>query len=85
MLEAAGKRTQTAPLRQRVEHAEVAIKRLNSDIENLDKALAEVGLFSRDPGRGAQLAKKRSETAAALARAEEEWLAASSEFEAATA
>jgi ATP-binding cassette, subfamily F, member 3 len=82
---AAGKRTQTAPLRQRVERAEIAIKRLNSEIENLDKSLAEDGLFGRDPGRGAQLAKKRSDTTAALARAEEEWLAACAEFEAAMA
>jgi ATP-binding cassette subfamily F protein 3 len=80
---AAGKRAETAPLRQRVTRAEIAIKRLTGEIERLDRALADGGLFGREPGRAAAIAKERSNTVAALARAEEEWLAASSEFDAA--
>jgi ATP-binding cassette subfamily F protein 3 len=81
----AGKRAETGPLRQRVARAEASIKRITAEIERLDKLLAEPGLFSRDPGRGARIAKERAENAAALARAEEEWLSASAAFDAAMA
>jgi ATP-binding cassette subfamily F protein 3 len=81
----AGKRAETAPLRQRVTRAEATMKRLAGEIERLDKALAEAGLFSREPARGAALAKERADNASALARAEEEWLAATAEFDAAMA
>ena len=49
----------------------------------IDAALAEPGLFARDPGRAAVLAKGRAEAASALARAEDDWLEASAAFEAA--
>ncbi|MGI8525112.1 MAG: ATP-binding cassette domain-containing protein [Pseudolabrys sp.] len=81
---AAGKRVETKPLRARVARAEASIKRLAAEIERLDKLLADGGLFAREPGRGAALAKQRSDNAAALARAEQEWLTASTEFDAAT-
>jgi ATP-binding cassette, subfamily F, member 3 len=81
----AGKRVETAPLRQRVVRTEGTIKRLTAEIERLDRALAEAGLFAREPARGARLAKERSDNAAALARAEEDWLTASTEFDAAIA
>jgi ATP-binding cassette subfamily F protein 3 len=42
-------------------------------------------LFARDPAKAAQLAKARSDAADALARAEEEWLAASGAYEEASA
>ncbi|MBV8790759.1 MAG: ATP-binding cassette domain-containing protein, partial [Pseudolabrys sp.] len=79
---AAEKRADTAPLRQRVQRAEASIKRLTAEIERLDRTLAEAGLFIREPARGAALAKERADTAAALARAEEEWLEASAAFDA---
>ena len=43
------------------------------------------GLFARDPAKAAALAKARAEAAHALARAEDDWLAASAEMEAAMA
>ncbi len=82
---AAGKRAELAPLRQRVTRAEAAIKRLTAEIERLDRTLAEGGLFAREPARAAALAKERADNARALVRAEEDWLAASTEFDTAMA
>jgi ATP-binding cassette subfamily F protein 3 len=78
---AAEKRAVTAPLRERVRRAETEIARLSGELARLDQQLAEDGLFARDPGRAAALAKARSETALALGTAEEEWLAASEALE----
>jgi ATP-binding cassette subfamily F protein 3 len=55
------------------------------EIARIDAALAAPGLFVRDPGKAAALAKARSEAAAALARAEDEWLTASAALDAASA
>jgi len=41
-------------------------------------------IFSRDPKQAAQLAKARVSAASALQRAEEDWLEASSQHDAAT-
>jgi ATP-binding cassette subfamily F protein 3 len=80
---AAEKRVELAPLRRRIAAAESAVKRHGQEIAAIDAALAEPGLFARDPGRAAVLAKGRAEAASALARAEDDWLEASAEFEAA--
>ncbi|KAB2884209.1 MAG: ABC transporter ATP-binding protein, partial [Pseudorhodoplanes sp.] len=81
----ADRRAALAPLRKRITEAEAVIKRLTADIAGLDVALAQPDLFARDPAKAAGLAKDRSERAAALVRAEEEWLAASSDYESAMA
>jgi ATP-binding cassette subfamily F protein 3 len=80
---AAEKRVELAPLRRRIAEAEAAVQRLTAEIARIDAALAE--LFARDPAKAAALAKARAEAVDALARAEEAWLAASTEFEAAMA
>jgi ATP-binding cassette subfamily F protein 3 len=80
---AAEKRIELAPLRRRITDAETAVKRLGKDIATIDAALAEPGLFARDPARAAGLAKARADAATALARAEDDWLEASAEFESA--
>jgi ATP-binding cassette subfamily F protein 3 len=80
---AAEKRVELAPLRRRIAAAETAVKRHGQEIAAIDAALAEPGLFARDPGRAAVLAKGRAEAASALARAEDDWLEASAAFEAA--
>jgi ATP-binding cassette, subfamily F, member 3 len=82
---AAQLRIETAPLRRRIAAAETAVKRQTEEIARIDLALAAPGLFARDPGKAATLAKARAEAAAALARAEDEWLAASTELDAASA
>jgi ATP-binding cassette subfamily F protein 3 len=82
---AAEKRSELAPLRRRITQAEAQITRLGAEIARIDEALAAPGLFARDPARAATLARTRAEQAAALARAEEDWLAASADYEAANA
>ncbi len=72
------------PLRKRVERAEAEIARLTAEIERLDAVLADGGLFARDAMKAAALAKARAENAAALTKAEEDWLAAGAALEAAT-
>jgi ATP-binding cassette subfamily F protein 3 len=47
--------------------------------------LAEPGLFARDPAQAGAFAMARADHAAALARAEEDWLEASAAVEAAMA
>jgi ATP-binding cassette subfamily F protein 3 len=81
---AADRRAELAPLRQKISTAEKAIIRHKAEIERLEAALAG-GLFAQDPQKAAGVAKARADAAAALERAEEEWLEASAAFEAITA
>jgi ATP-binding cassette subfamily F protein 3 len=78
-------RVELAPLRRKIAQAEAATRRLTEDIARIDAELAAPGLFARHPAQAGALAKARSEAAAALARAEEDWLAASAAYEAANA
>jgi ATP-binding cassette subfamily F protein 3 len=82
---AADKRVELAPLRARIAAAEAEMARLGREVARIDAALAAPDIFARDPARAAAHAKARSEAAAALARSEEEWLAASAQYEAAMA
>ena len=70
-------------MRRRVVRAEAMVENLNSEIARLDAALAAPELFTRDPAKAAEFAKARAVAVGALAKAEEEWLAASAEYEAA--
>jgi ATP-binding cassette subfamily F protein 3 len=81
---AADKRAELSPLRQRIAAAEKTIADRKSEIVRLDAELAS-GLFARDPRKAAALAKARSEAGAALEKAEEDWLSASSAYEEASA
>ena len=67
------------PLKQKISEAEAEIARINGIIAKIDTALALPDLFTRDPKQAAQLSKARAGAASALQRAEEEWLAASSQ------
>ncbi|HET7851070.1 MAG TPA: ABC-F family ATP-binding cassette domain-containing protein [Pseudolabrys sp.] len=80
---AAAKRADTAPLRRRVSAAEADMVRLTGELEKIDAALAQGDLFAREPAKAAALAKARSATIAALATAEDEWLAATAALESA--
>lgn len=64
--------------KQRIADAEAEIARITAIIAKIDAALALPDLFQRDPKQAAQLAKARSAAAAALQRAEDNWLDASS-------
>ena len=82
---AAEKRVELAPLRRRIADAEAAVKRLTEEISRTEAALAAPGLFARDPAKAAALSKARAAAAEELAQAEDDWLAASTELEAAMA
>ena len=69
------------PLKQRISEAETEIARIGDIIAKIDTALSLPDLFKRDPKQAAQLSKARASAAEALQRAEEEWLAASSQFD----
>src|ERR1700676_1658453 len=69
------------PLKQKISEAEAEIARINGLIAKIDPALALPDLFTRDPKQAAQLSKARAGAASALQRAEEEWLAASSQYD----
>jgi ATP-binding cassette subfamily F protein 3 len=69
------------PLKQKISEAEAEIARINGIISKIDTALALPDLFKRDPKQAAQLSKARAGAASALLRAEEEWLAASSQYD----
>jgi ATP-binding cassette subfamily F protein 3 len=79
---AKGEKTEKrVPLKQRISDAEAEIARINAIISKIDTALALPDLFKRDPKQAAQLSKARAGAASALQRAEEEWLAASSQYD----
>jgi len=69
------------PLKQKISDAEAEIARINGIISKIDTALTLPDLFKRDPKQAAQLSKARAGAASALQRAEEEWLAASSQYD----
>ena len=63
--------------KQRVSDAESEIARITEILVKIDAALAMPDLYQRDPKQATQLGKARTGAAAALQRAEDEWLAAS--------
>jgi ATP-binding cassette subfamily F protein 3 len=76
-----GKAEKRVSPKQRISDAEAEIARINGIIAKIDTALALPDLFKRDPKQAAQLVKARAGAESALQRAEEDWLAASSEFD----
>jgi ATP-binding cassette subfamily F protein 3 len=82
--EAAERREQTAPLRKKIKATEVLIEKLHKEIAAYDARLADPTLYAREPGRIAAESKGRAQAAKTLADAEEEWLALSAEYEAAS-
>jgi ATP-binding cassette subfamily F protein 3 len=81
---AAERRAELAPLQQRIKRAESAIERWTQELRRLDAALAAPDLYAK-PARAAELAKDRADAVRALAGAEADWLAASTEYESANA
>jgi ATP-binding cassette subfamily F protein 3 len=78
----AKRREDSAPLRKKVKEAETAVAKLQGEIAALDKKLADPKLYQR-PMDAAFLAKERADLARSLAAAEDKWLTASAEAEAA--
>ena len=79
---AAEKREELKPLKRRIDTAEQTVARLSAEIATIDAELA-TDLFARDPAKATELSKSRAKAADALARAEEDWLSASAEYESA--
>ena len=69
------------PPKQRIAEAEAEIERINGIIAKIDTALALPDIFTRDPKQAVQLTQARANAAAALERAEEEWLEASTQLD----
>jgi len=69
------------PLKQQIADAETEIERITAIIAKIDAALALPDLFTRDPKQAAQLSTARANAQAALHKAEEQWLAASSAYD----
>jgi ATP-binding cassette subfamily F protein 3 len=68
-------------LKKRIAEAEAEIARVSEIIAKIDTALSLPDIFTRDPKQAAQLSKARANAADALARAEEQWLEASTQFD----
>ncbi len=83
--EAARRRHQLKPLREKIETAEHQIAAMTAEIKKLDAALADPLLFVKDPAKGKSVSKKRSDAARKLEVAEAAWLKAHEEYEAAMA
>ncbi|CAL8980838.1 putative ABC transporter ATP-binding protein YheS [Rhodoplanes serenus] len=78
---AAERRAGLAPLKKRIGALEKRIETLQKRVAEIDAALADPALYARDGARAAMLGKERADTTAALAAAEDEWLALSAEYE----
>ncbi len=76
-------RRATADIRKKISAAEREMEGLRADLARLDKALADPGLYDRNPAEAKTLGSKRDDVQASLQKAEEGWLAASEEYEAA--
>lgn len=79
--DAAQKRSQLKPLKQKIEAAEKEMQRLQDKIAKLDDALADPAFFKEDPDRAAKFAKERAHCEKKLVRTEEDWLELSAEYE----
>jgi ATP-binding cassette, subfamily F, member 3 len=81
----ANARAQVAPLRRAMEAAEKRMEALTRKLSELDAALSDPALFTRDPGRAVSLGKARAEAAGALEVAELAWMEDAERYEAAKA
>jgi ATP-binding cassette, subfamily F, member 3 len=79
--DAAQKRGQLKPLKQKIDAVDKEIRRLQDKIRKLDVALADPGFFTREPERATKFTKERAYCEKKLGKAEEEWLELSAEYE----
>ncbi|MBM3608646.1 MAG: ABC-F family ATP-binding cassette domain-containing protein [Alphaproteobacteria bacterium] len=83
--EAAETRRLAAPLKKQIETLEQRIEKFNTLLQKIDAALAAPDAFARDAAKAGELSRQRGEVEAAIAKAEEEWLEATSQLEELTA
>ena len=70
----AARREAAAPLKKDAEAAEARLDELSAILPKIDAALAEPGLYGKNPARAAKLQKERAALLEAIARAETLWL-----------
>jgi ATP-binding cassette subfamily F protein 3 len=73
------------PLKRKLEAAEAVLARETRAAAELDKALADPTIFTRDPAKAADLGRQRAKKQAALDAAETKWIAAAEAYEMAKA
>jgi ATP-binding cassette subfamily F protein 3 len=83
--EAAERRRQLKPLKDKADIEERQIASLNAEIAKYDKALADPLLFVHDPAKGNAVSKKRADAVRKLVAAEERWMKAQELYEEAMA
>ena len=81
--QAAERRAELAPLKKVMQAAEKRVEQLTGEVARRDAALADAGLYAKDPARARTLSMERGQLAKELAAAEEAWLEATEAFEAA--
>ena len=79
---AARPKVPTGTARRRAEAAESALARATTTLAEIDRALGDPGTFTKDPGKAADLGRKRNAASAAVEAAEAEWLTAQEAYEA---
>jgi ATP-binding cassette subfamily F protein 3 len=78
---AAQKREALKPLQKKIQEAEAQVHRFQKKIDTLQTQLADPVIYSREPAKATQIGKEIGYAKSSLARAEEEWLTLSSEYE----
>jgi ATP-binding cassette subfamily F protein 3 len=73
------------PLRRKMEAAEQVLQRETAGVAEVDKALADPGLYVRNPMEVTRLTTRRAQLAERLNKAEAAWLAAAEAYETAAA
>ncbi len=77
------RRIATGPIKKRVKEAESRMEKFGKELASIDAKLSSTTLHAKNPVEAVLLANQRKDTSAAMDRAEEDWLAASAELEAA--
>ncbi|WP_411287942.1 ABC-F family ATP-binding cassette domain-containing protein [Phenylobacterium sp.] len=75
-------KTPSGPARRRAEAAEAALARASQALAVIDRALTDPATFAADPGKAAELGRRRAQAQAAVDTAEAEWLEAQEAYEA---
>jgi ATP-binding cassette, subfamily F, member 3 len=78
---AAQKREALKPLQKKIQEAEAQVHRFQKKIDTLQTQLADPVIYTREPAKATQIGKEIGYAKSSLARAEEEWLTLSSEYE----
>ena len=78
---AAQKREALKPLQKKIQEAEAQVHRFQKKIDSLQIQLADPVIYTREPAKATQIGKEIGYAKSSLARAEEEWLTLSGEYE----